>query len=162
MVDEMFRRILESTGPNIWRSNSMKNLAPRMVLECMFIFMLTVAAFGQQTANQEANSQNAVTYNERGLAKFKKGDLDGAMADYNQAIKLNPKHAAPYNNRGNVKLRKGDLNGAIADYNQAIELNPQYGLAYRNRGNAKRKKGDLDGAIADFNRAIKLGVATDF
>ena len=40
------------------------------------------------------------------------GDLDGAIADYNQAIKFNPKFAVPYSNRGNVKLKKGDLNGA--------------------------------------------------
>jgi len=141
--------------------NLVKNLPPRMVVAWMLIMMLPMAAFGQQTANQEASAQNARTYNDRGLAKEKKGDLDGAMADYNQAMKLNPKYAAPYNNRGNVKLRKGDLNGAMAEYNQAIELNPQYGLAYRNRGNAKRKKGDLDGAMADFNRAIKLGVTTE-
>jgi Flp pilus assembly protein TadD len=32
--------------------------------------------------------QNASTYEARGLAKERKGDLDGAMADYNQAIKF--------------------------------------------------------------------------
>src|SRR5215469_6512565 len=110
----------------------MKDLAPRIVLACMLILMPTVATFGQQTANPEANVQNARTYHERGLAKKKKGDLNEAMADYNQALKLNPKLAVGYNNRGNVKLRKGDPGGAIADYNQAIQLNPRYGLAYRN------------------------------
>jgi hypothetical protein len=67
----------------------MRNLSPRMVLACVFILMFPVAGFGQQTANQEANAQYAVTYIERGVAKQKKGDLDGAMADYNQAMGYN-------------------------------------------------------------------------
>jgi tetratricopeptide (TPR) repeat protein len=102
----------------------MKNSAPRMVLACLVV--LIPAAFGQQTAkslfNPEANVQNAVTYSDRGLAKEKKGDLDGAMADTNQAIKLNPKTSAAYDNRGSVKLLRGDLDGAISAYNQAIKL----------------------------------------
>jgi tetratricopeptide (TPR) repeat protein len=115
---------------------------------------------GSSLFNPTADTQTAVTYFDRGLAKQKKGDLDGALADYNQAIKLNSKSAAAYNNRGNVKFTKGDLDGALADFNQAIQLNPEYGLAYRNRGRAEEKKGDVNGAIADFNQAIKLGVST--
>jgi len=45
---------------------------------------MPIAAFGQQTATTpEANIQNVVTYADRGLAKEKKGDLDGGMADFN-------------------------------------------------------------------------------
>jgi hypothetical protein len=55
----------------------MKNLAPRMVVACMLILMLPIAAFGQQSAkdpfNSIANVQNAATYNDRGLAKQKMG-----------------------------------------------------------------------------------------
>jgi Flp pilus assembly protein TadD len=43
--------------------------------------------------------QNAISYNDRGIAKQKKGDLDGAMADIEQAIRLNPKYAIDYTNR---------------------------------------------------------------
>jgi hypothetical protein len=57
----------------------MEDLAPRIVLACILILMPTVATFGQQTSNQ---------YRNRGNAKRKKGDLDGAIADFNQAIKL--------------------------------------------------------------------------
>jgi tetratricopeptide (TPR) repeat protein len=69
-------------------------------------------------------TQNAVSYFDRGLAKQKKGDLDGAMADYDQAIKLNPIYAAAYSSRGLVRQMKGDLDGAMADSNQAIKLSP--------------------------------------
>ncbi len=95
-------------------------------------------------------------YYNRGAAKIEKGDLDGAIADYNRAIELNPKDARAYYNRGIAKRAKGDLDGAIADFSRAIELDPKYAIAYNNRGIAKDDKGDLDGAIADYNRAIEL------
>ncbi len=41
-----------------------------------------------------------------------KGDLDGAIADYNEAIRLNPQYANAYNNRGEAYFAKGDFKHA--------------------------------------------------
>ena len=103
------------------------------------------------------NPKDAGAYYNRGIAKSDKGDLDGAIADYDRAIELNPKYARAYNSRGNAKDDKGDSDGAIADYTQAIKFDPKYAIAYYNRGIAKAKRGDLDGAVADYTRAIELG-----
>jgi tetratricopeptide (TPR) repeat protein len=65
-----------------------------------------------------------------------KGDLDSAIADYDQAIALDPKDAIAYNGRGNVYYDRKDYDGAIADYVQAIMLDPKLALAYNGRGNA--------------------------
>jgi tetratricopeptide (TPR) repeat protein len=92
----------------------------------------------------------------RAGAKKAVGDLDGAIADYDLAIQLDPKDAAIYNNRGLAKQAKGDFNAAIADFNRAMELNPKDAVAYSNRGNTKRDKGDLDGAILDYNHSIRV------
>jgi tetratricopeptide (TPR) repeat protein len=120
---------------------------------------------------------SAEDYNTRGEAKLAKDDLDGALADFNKAIELNPNLAGAYDNRGRVELAKsdrdkilaetwnkfgrikkneGDLDGALVGYNKAIELNPDFAIAYSNRGLVKKTKGDLDGALADFNKAIEL------
>ena len=92
----------------------------------------------------------------RGIEKAKKGDLDGAMADFDRAIKLNPKDDAPYYNRAQAKWLKKDTAGAIADYTRAIELGSTNPAAYNNRGNARAENNDRDGAIADYTRAIEL------
>jgi tetratricopeptide (TPR) repeat protein len=104
------------------------------------------------------------SYNNRGNARRHQGDLDGAIADYNQAIALQPDYAATYDNRGIARSGQGDLDGAIADFNQAIALQPDNAAAYNNRGIARSGQGDLDGAIADFNQAIILqpGNATGY
>jgi Flp pilus assembly protein TadD len=38
-----------------------------------------------------------------GTAKAEKGDYDGAIADLDRAIELDPNNASPYSNRGMAK-----------------------------------------------------------
>jgi tetratricopeptide (TPR) repeat protein len=101
---------------------------------------------------------NASDYFVSGYDKNNQGDFPGALADYNQAIALNPKNSKAYNNRGILKEEKlNDLQGALSDYNQAIALNPKYSNAYNNRGLLKNEKlNDVQGALSDFNQAIAL------
>jgi lipoprotein NlpI len=51
-----------------------------------------------------------------------KGDVDRAIADYNQAIQLDPKNAGAFFARGRLYLYTGALPKALADLNQASEL----------------------------------------
>ncbi len=92
----------------------------------------------------------------RGIEKAKNDDLDGAIADFDRAMKLNPKDDAPYYNRAQARRLKKDAAGAIADYTRAIELGSTNPAAYNNRGNARAENNDRDGAIADYTRAIEL------
>ena len=78
------------------------------------------------------------------------------MADYDQAIQLNPKYARAYVNRGSAWGNRGDLDRAIADYNQAIRLDPKDTKAYYNRGMAWEKKRSLQEALADFKMHAQL------
>jgi tetratricopeptide (TPR) repeat protein len=63
--------------------------------------------------------------NNRGIAYDTKGDHDRAIADYDEAIRVNPKFAFAFNNRGTAYKNKGDPDSAIADYNEAIRLDPK-------------------------------------
>ncbi len=79
-----------------------------------------------------------------------------AIADYDQALALNPEYAEAYNNRGNAYADLGDYEQAIADYDQALALNPEYAEAYNNRGVAYASLGEYEIAIADYDQAISL------
>jgi tetratricopeptide (TPR) repeat protein len=82
--------------------------------------------------------------------------VEGALKDYNEAIRLQPDHAAAFYNRGFAYDNKGDLNGAIENYSEAIRLKPDYAGALNNRGLALYYKGDVEGAPKDCNEAIRL------
>jgi len=102
-----------------------------------------------------ANEESVGELVNHGIEKGKNGDLDGAIADFNRAIELDPKDDAPYYNRAQAKRLKKDTAGAIADYTRAIELGSTNPAAYNNRGNARAENNDRDGAIADYTRAIE-------
>jgi tetratricopeptide (TPR) repeat protein len=95
-------------------------------------------------------------WHNRANARAELGDLTGAIADYNMAIKIRPGRAEAYSNRGNARKDLRDFEGAIKDFNRAIELNPDYADAYSNRGIAKGNLSDFRDAIEDFNKAIEL------
>jgi lipoprotein NlpI len=96
----------------------------------------------------------AAAYFNRGNAHTAKGNHDAAIADYDEAIKLDPKNASAYNNRGNAKNDKGDGEGALADFDAAIKANARYAAAYFSRANAHAARGDA-GALKDYDAALK-------
>ena len=95
-------------------------------------------------------------YSNRGSAYQAKGNNDRAIADYDEAIRLDPKNARAYNDRGIAYHAKGNNDRAIADYDEAIRLDPKYAFAYYHRGYAYKAKGDNERAIADYDQAIRL------
>jgi tetratricopeptide (TPR) repeat protein len=85
-----------------------------------------------------------------------KQDLDRALSDCNEAIRLYSGNPGAYLNRGNAFLSKSDPEGALGDFNAAIRLDPKSAWAYAARGNLYKNSGDLDRALADLNEAISL------
>jgi tetratricopeptide (TPR) repeat protein len=103
----------------------------------------------------------AEDFHELGINKAKERDFEGAIENFNRAIKLNPDYANAYNNRANVRHELGDFPGAIEDYTEAILLNPKCSDFHRNRGIISCELGDHRGAQADHSRAIQLNPNND-
>jgi len=91
-----------------------------------------------------------------GVALFKQGKLDEAIAAFLQAIQLDPKYVAAYNNLGNALKEQGKLEDAIAAYRQVIQLDPKLAAGYSNLGIALKEQGKLEEAIIAYRQAIEL------
>ena len=68
---------------------------------------------------------------------YEKGDVTGAIADYTQAVKVNPSNRRAYTSRGKLRLSQGDFAGAIADFEAALRLKPGNQVYQENLARAK-------------------------
>ncbi|MGB8701236.1 MAG: tetratricopeptide repeat protein [Thermosynechococcaceae cyanobacterium] len=84
------------------------------------------------------------------------GDVEGAFADFNEAIQLSPARATAYYNRGFLHNTLGNFEAAIEDFNRVMDLLPDYDEAFYQRGNSHLQLKNLPSAIQDFSRAIQL------
>ena len=100
--------------------------------------------------------QNAESYFNQGLKYRNQRKYDLAIAEFNQAIKLNPKYAEAYYNRGNIYNNQGKYDLALAEFNQAIKFKPKYAKAYYNRGLVYKTQRNIERVISDFEKAAKL------
>ena len=116
-----------------------------------------IAACTQVIQSQSSTaSARAVAYYNRGIEHHGKGQDDLAIADYKQALRINPNNSLAYNNRGIAYHSKGQDDLAMADYNQTLRIDPNYALAYNNRGIVYHSEGQDDLAIADYNQALHI------
>ena len=107
--------------------------------------------------NQELKrNPTAAVYNNRGMIWNEKGEQENAIADYSEAIRLDPKDASAFYNRGQAWSEEQEYGKAIADYSEAIRLDPKDMHAYKHRGGAWKATGQFDKAIADYDKAIRL------
>lgn len=106
-------------------------------------------------AGERILAQLVAAYNNRGLAFRANGDLDRAIEDYDQAIRLMPDHHVAIGNRGVALMAKGELDRAITDFDRAIRLKSDYLAAFGARAEAFRRKSLFDRAIADLDVVIK-------
>ena len=99
---------------------------------------------------------------QRGLQKYNKSDFQGAIAEYDNAIKADSKNAKAYYNRAIANYAGFNVDAAIVDATRAAEINPSIDANPRTlfewlvRGLRKWKNKDLDGALVDINQALQL------
>jgi len=107
-------------------------------------------------------AHTAEGYFQRGIEKYQHGFLEEAIADWTEAIRLDPNFATAYVNRGKAKSDLGEYQGAILDYDQAIRLAPNFPGAYLNRGVTFEEDGEVFESQADFRRFLFLASKVDF
>lgn len=98
----------------------------------------------------------AAIFNNRGLSYQMSRDYARSIADFDQAIQLDPGHQSAFFNRARSYHLQKDYDRALADYDKAIALDPKDAGAYMNRGSVHHESGDTKRAIADYGEAIQL------
>ena len=96
----------------------------------------------------------------RGLARAGQFDGNSALADFDEAARLDPENAAAQVERGRWLETKDRIEEAFAAYDAAIRINPSSAAAHHRRGSALiARKADFTGGMAEFDTAIRLDPA---
>lgn len=120
--------------------------------------------------NTETASLVGEAYCSRGIAHSNRKDPEKALADLNEALRLDPDNARAYWGRGTVAFDQKDYDKAIADFGNMIRLSPSDLAGYKGRADAyaalgewhkaaaddKRARADFDGAVEDYSKVIVL------
>ena len=93
---------------------------------------------------------------EAGRALLAEKKPDEAVAEFGQALRLQPESAETHQALSAALFEKGDWDGAIAKCRQAMQLGLNDAGAHINLGLALYVKDDLDGSIAEFREAVRL------
>lgn len=106
----------------------------RLVYVVIFSLLLALPALGCSSGAPEATATPAETstpaptptvsasnYREQGLAKYEAGELDAAMADYQQALELEPGNADAHAQIAKIYLDREQYADALAQYELALE-----------------------------------------
>ena len=101
-------------------------------------------------------SDNALAYNNLGMALAEKGMPEEAILNFRRAVQINDKYALAYNNLGVALIGQGDLKEAHKYLNIALILNPGYADAENNLGIVLKKNGEILEAVKHFEKALVL------
>jgi Tfp pilus assembly protein PilF len=102
------------------------------------------------------NSNDTYALVSRGNAWLKKGNPVKAIADYTEAIWLDPKSPDGYYNRAIAWAKQGELDHAIEDYSEAIRLDPSDAGSYSGRASIWIRKKLFEKAIQDYTEAVRI------
>ncbi len=110
----------------------------------------------QHAAAQLRQQQEFIEiFYQRGEEKAKKGDYQGAIAEFNQFLRLNPRGFKAYYGRGVALQKLGDSKGALADLDLYLQFHPNDSEAHYHRGLLRLELGDYQGAIADYSHVMQ-------
>ena len=84
------------------------------------------------------------------------GHIEEAIAQFREALRVDPRHANAHFNLGNALAQQGHCNEAIAEYNKGLEIEPNCPSGYNNLGVTLADLGRFDGAIAHYQKALEL------
>lgn len=96
-------------------------------IEIMLPMLELGVAFGNKRAVSFFKDMLAKSYNDRGVAYFRKGQYAKAIEDFDKAIATDPSLIIALVNRGSVYVKRGLTQKAVEDYNNACQMGHEVG-----------------------------------
>lgn len=103
-----------------------------------------------------SNAQASYVVMRRGNSYLSKNDLDRAVRDFDEAIRLNPKNAAAHVARARFLRTSGQRQEAVKECGEAIKINSNEYAAYDLRADIFRDDGNINAALADLETLLRL------
>jgi tetratricopeptide (TPR) repeat protein len=101
-------------------------------------------------------SADAYAYRGYVFQKEKQPQPDDALADFNQALRLDPQNYLALFLRGLALGDSGKLKAALSDLDAALALQPESAEALQARGRVHILHNEPDDALADFEHCIQI------
>ncbi len=111
---------------------------------------------GRVGKSQRVTTQQSAEHYNQGAALQAKGDIAGAIARYEEAVRLWPQFAEAWSNLGNAYRQAGRRDDALAAYEAAIRAKPDFAAAYCNLGVLLIELLRYDDAVKALESAIRL------
>ncbi|OKH13754.1 tetratricopeptide repeat protein [[Limnothrix rosea] IAM M-220] len=117
----------------------------------------TETTFQPQTAEPVSPQSEAlqVLFN-RGLSKADQGDFAGAIADWDEVLKMNDQIPQVWHNRGSAFGCLGQFDSALQCFDKAIAILPTGVVAWKDRSYALMKLERWQEALESWNHTIEL------
>jgi len=100
------------------------------------------------------NPDSWIAHHNLATLRSRSGDLPGAIAEFDEALRCKPMSAESFTGRGYAYGKEGRIDKALGDLDRAIELDPTFPQAYLNRGELLLAAGRFEDAIADLDRFL--------
>ena len=95
-------------------------------------------------------------YSNRASAYAMKGNLNQALADYDQALRIDADSVDALVGRGIAYATMQEYDKAVRDYSRAINLAPYFAVPLTDRGAVYDLLDKHDLALRDYNQAVRL------
>jgi tetratricopeptide (TPR) repeat protein len=91
---------------------------------------------------------------ERAFAREAAGDLEGAMRDHDEVLRLSPDRSKAWSHAGWIRALRGiDLDQALTDSNKAVAIEPNID-AVDTRGFVHFRRGEYAAALTDYDAVL--------
>lgn len=102
---------------------------------------------------------NYVIHNNLGVILLDNGNLDKAIREFKESIRIKPRYIDAHTNLGVALVGKGDLDAAMQEFLEVIRRDPNNAQAHNNLGFVLASKKDFDAAIVEYQEALRVNPA---